>query len=151
MGGHILPRVGKLRDLISGYRASRNVAGIDQEALADLAKMTPSAGAAEGFNAADHMERLAQAGLIAQPSLAASDPRLEPLEGMSFDVYVKLVLSSIREPTDEDGLEARGAELGMAPGATRSAFEQWGQKVVTDPELGIHYTAVLQAELAGSA
>ena len=27
--------------------------------------------------------------------------------------------------------------------------EQWGQKVVSDPELGAHYTAVLQAELAG--
>jgi hypothetical protein len=140
--------VGKLRDLISGYRASRNTGDVDRDALVDLAKMTPSAGAAEGFNAADHMERLAQAGLIAQPSLDGSDPRLAPLAGMPFDVYVKLVAGSIREPTDEDGLEARGVELGMAPGATRSAFEQWGQKVVSDPELGVHYTAVLQAEMA---
>ena len=141
--------MGKFRDLISGYRASRSFGDFDQSALADLAKMTPSSGTAEGFNAADHMQRLAQAGLIAQPSLDASDPRLAPVEGMSFDVYVKLVASSISAPTDEAGLESRGVEMGMAPGTTRGAFEQWGQKVVSDQELGGHYTAVLQAELAG--
>ena len=116
----------------------------------DLAQMTPSAGQAEGFNAAAHMERLAAAGLVSQPSLDSSDPRLEPVEGMPFDVYVQLVARSIREPTDEEGLEARGAEMGMAPGATRGAFEAWGQRVVADPELGVHYTAMLQAEIAAA-
>jgi hypothetical protein len=138
-----------LRDLFNAYRASRGMQGMDQETLSKLATMTPEAYQQSGdFNAAAHMERLAQAGLIAQPSLEPSDPRLEPIEGMPFDTYVKLVAASISEPTDEDGLEARGVAAGMAPGATRHAFELWGQKVVSDPELGVHYTAVLQAELA---
>lgn len=124
------------------------MANIDGAALRDLANMTPSSGTTEGFNAADHMERLARAGLIAQPSLDDSDPRLEAVDGMQFDVYVKLVVASIKQPTDEEGLEARGVELGMAPGTTRGAFERWGEKVVSDPELGVHYTAVLQAEMA---
>ena len=143
--------MGKFRDLISGYRASRNFQGMDPEALADLAKMTPDAYKASGqFDAAAHMERLAAAGLVSQPSLDASDPRLAPVEGMPFDAYVKLVARSISEPTDEAGLEARGVELGMAPGATQRAFELWGQRVVSDQELGAHYTAVLQAEVAGT-
>ena len=111
--------------------------------------MGPASGTAQGFDAAGHMERLAQAGLIAQPSLEPSDPRLEPVDGMSFDVYVELVVASISEQTDEAGLEARGVEHGMAPGTTRGAFEKWGEKIVSDPELGVHYTAVLQAGLAG--
>ena len=143
--------MGKFRDLISGYRASRNLQGMDPEAMADLAKMTPDAYKASGeFNAANHMERLAAAGLVMQPSLDASDPRLAPVEEMPFDVYVKLVSRSVKEPTDEDGLEARGVEMGMAPGTTQRAFELWGQKVVSDQELGAHYTAVLQAELAAA-
>ena len=140
--------MGRIRDLISGYRASRNVAEIDPEALRDLAKMTSSSGTAEGFDAAGHMERLAQAGLIAQPSLDGSDSRLEPVAGLPFDLYVKLVVASIREPTDEAGLESRGVAGGMAPGTTRGAFQKWGERVVSDPELGVHYTAVLQAEMA---
>ena len=142
--------MGKFRDLISGYRASRSLRGVDQEALMDLAKMTPSAGQAEGFDAAAHMERLAAAGLVSQPTLDAADPRLAPVEGMPFDVYVKLVARSIKDPTDEAGLEARGAKMGMAPGATRGAFELWGRRVVSDQELGGHYTAVLQAEVAAA-
>ena len=140
--------MGKLRDLISGYRASRSMKNLDQGALADLAAMTPSAGASEDFNAAAHMERLAAAGLVSQPTLEPSDPRLEPVDGMPFDAYVKLVASSIKDPMDAEGLEARGVELGMEPDSTRRAFELWGQKVVSDPELGVHYTAVLQAEVA---
>ena len=116
----------------------------------DLAKMTPEAGASKDFDAAAHMERLAAAGFVSQPSLDPSDPRLEPVEGMPFDVYVKLVASSIRNPADEDGLEARGVEMGLAPGTTQRAFELWGQKVVSDGELGVHYTAVLQAEIAAA-
>ena len=124
--------------------------GVDQQALADLAAMTPGAGASEGFDAAAHMERLAAAGLVSQPALDPSDPRLEPVERMSFDVYVKLVASSIKDPTGADGLEVRGVELGMAPGSTGRAFELWGQQVVSDPELGVHYTAALQAEVAAA-
>ena len=124
---------------------------MDQEALADLAKMTPDAYKASGeFNAAAHMERLAAAGLVMKPALDASDPRLAPVEGMAFDVYVKLVARSVKDPTDEVGLEARGVEMGMAPGTTQRAFEVWGQKIVSDQELGAHYTAVLQAEVAAA-
>ena len=80
MGAHILLGVGKLRDLMSGYRASRSMKGMDQQALANLAAMTPGAGAAEGFDAAAHMERLAAAGLVSQrrwsrPTLAFSRSR----------------------------------------------------------------------------
>lgn len=142
--------MGRLRDLISGYRASRSLKEIDQGALAELAAMTPSAGAAEGFDAAAHMQRLAAAGLVSQPTLEPSDPRLQPVEGMPFEVYVKLVASSIKDPTDAEVLEARGVASGMAPGSTRRAFELWGEKVVSDPELGVHYTAVLQAQVAAA-
>ena len=136
-----------LRDLFSAYRASRRLKGVDPEVL--MQSFAGTAPDASGpFNAAAHMQHLAQAGLVAEAALEPGDARLEPIDGMSFVVYVKLAAGAITEPTDEAGLEARGRELGMAPETTTPAYELWGQKVVSDPELGMHYTAALQAEVA---
>ena len=81
-----------------------------------------------------------------QPTLDPGDPRLEPIDGMSFDVYVELAAGTIQNGSSE-GLESAGAALGMPSGTTEPAFEAWGQRVVADHELGTHYTALLQAQL----
>ncbi len=106
--------------------------------------------AANRGNAADpaaHMRALADAGLVMKPSLDPSDPRLQPIDGMTFEAYVELVAGNVAGASDGD-LEAAGAALGMAPGATTPAFENWSNKVVGDQELGVHYTAALQSRLA---
>lgn len=121
------------------------------------AAMRAAAGPGEGTSAgaqgreppdlAAHMRQLAHAGLVCQPTLEADDPRLRPVDGMSFDVYVRLAAKSITDPATGI-LESRGIDLGMSPGTTGPAFEKWSNKVVSDAELGIHYTALLQAEIA---
>ena len=94
--------------------------------------------AANRGNAADpaaHMRALADAGLVMKPCLDPSDHRLQPIDGMSFEAYVELVAGSI-------GGSSGGEET------AEPAFEEWGNRVVSDQELGVHYTAVLQARLA---
>ena len=136
--------MGTFKTLIGAWRS--------RKALQDPGLQTVAAGAAPGSldigtlqamaanrgaaaDPAAHMRALADAGLIMKPCLDASDPRLQPVDGMSFETYVELVAASIA-----------GASGGEE--TTEPAFEKWSNKVVSDQELGVHYTAVLQAKLA---
>jgi len=81
-----------------------------------------------------------------EAALKADDPRLQPIGGMSFDVYVQLAAETqVVEPAPD--VEERGQELGAPAGGVREAFDAWGDHVMGDQELFSHYWARMQAEM----
>lgn len=104
------------------------------------------AGAGAHGDMAAYFKQLSKAGLTAEPTLAAGDPKLAPIDGLSFEAYVKIAAAYVIGAA-EGPVEAAGAELGE-PKATTAAFEAWGDRVTSDAQVGLSYTAALQAEVA---
>lgn len=102
-------------------------------------------GSREQGTAAAYFEQLSKAGLTVEPTLAADDPKLAPLQEMSFDAFVKITAKRI-VGSGEMSVEQTAAELGQ-PQATTAAFEAWSERVCRDAEVGLSYTAALQAEI----
>lgn len=81
---------------------------------------------------------MATAPTSAPPRSAAADPLLEPIDGVSLEMYaIAAQEARVRGVRDEDGLALVAAEVyGVSPAIARAAFAQGVDRMGESMEVG---------------
>ena len=84
--------------------------------------------------------------MMSGPTIPPGDPRLEPIAGVSIELYAAISKAAATQGADEAGLVGLAMARGVdSPESWHTAYEGWNARMKNDMQLATHFGHLYQA------
>jgi hypothetical protein len=84
--------------------------------------------------------------MMSGPTIPAGDPRLEPIAGVSLELYAAISKAAATQGADQDGLVGLALARGVDSAESwQAAYDGWNARMQGDMQLATHFGHLYQA------